>query len=154
DTTIHIWDTATGELLKQIDGHAASVIDLAFTRDGRRLISAAVDQTIRFWDTSTWTETQVLRGHTDEAWAIAISEAAQLIASTGKDGRLLLWRMDEKRVADGYRRLPGSLGDADVQPLDRSRVLLLPPGQPPELVDLKRDSPPVSLPRIGSSTNV
>jgi WD40 repeat protein len=33
-------------------------------------------------------------------------------------------------------------------------VLLLPPGQPPELVDLKRDSPPVSLSEIGSSTNV
>jgi hypothetical protein len=31
---------------------------------------------------------------------------------------------------------------------------LLPPGQQPQLVDLKRDSPPVSLPEIGSSTNV
>jgi WD40 repeat protein len=33
-------------------------------------------------------------------------------------------------------------------------VLLLPPGKTPELVDLKRDSPPVSLSEIGSSTNV
>jgi hypothetical protein len=33
-------------------------------------------------------------------------------------------------------------------------VLLLPPGKPPELVDLKRDSAPVSLPELGSSTNV
>jgi WD40 repeat protein len=153
-TTIHIWDTATGKLLKELAGHTASIIDLAFTRDGRRLISAGADQTIRFWDTSTWTETQVLRGHTHEVRAIAISEAAQLIASTDKDGSLMLWRMDEKRVADGYRRLSESLGDDGVQPLDHSRVLLQPPGQPPELVDLKRDSPPVSLPGIGSSDNV
>jgi WD40 repeat protein len=117
------------------------------------LISVATDQTIRFWDTSTWTETQQLRGHTDEIWAIAISEAEQLI-TTGKDGSLLLWRMDEKRAADGYRCLSESLGDDDVQPLDHSRVLLLPPGQPPELLDLKRDSPSVPLPGIGSSTNV
>jgi hypothetical protein len=44
--------------------------------------------------------------------------------------------------------------DDDVQLLDHSRVLLLPPGQPPEWLDLKRDSPPVPLPEIGSSTNV
>ena len=154
DTTIHIWDAATGELLKQLDGHTGWVCDLAFTRDGRHLISAASDQTIRFWDTSTWTETKVLRGHTDEVWAIAISEPAQLVASASKDGDLMLWTKDGKRAADGYRRLPESLGRNDVQPLDHSRVLLLPPGKPPELVDLKRDSPPVSLPEIGSSTNV
>ncbi len=153
-TTIRLWDAATGELLKQLERHTLYVSDLAFTRDGRRLISSAGDQTIRFWDTSTWTETEVLRGHTDEAWAIAISEPAQLIASVSRDGDLKLWRMDEKRATDGYRRLSESLGYDDVQPLDHSRVLLLPPGQPPELLDLKRDSAPVSLPEIGSSTNV
>ncbi|HKX62330.1 MAG TPA: hypothetical protein VJS65_10805, partial [Verrucomicrobiae bacterium] len=139
---------------KQLEGHTAWVGELAFTRDGRRLISAAADQTIRFWDTSTWTNTHVLRGHTDEIWALAISEPAQLIASTSRDGDLMLWRKDEKHAADGYRRLPESLGRDGVQPLDHSRVLLLPPDQPPELVDLKRDSPPVSLSEFGSSTNV
>jgi WD40 repeat protein len=154
-TTIHLWDAATGDPLKPpLAAHTASVIDLAFTRDGRHLISAGGDQTIRFWDTSAWTNTHVLRGHTDEPWSIAISEAAQLIASVSKDGNLMLWRMDEKRAADGRRRLSESLGRNDVQPLDHSRVLLLPAGQPPELVDLKRDSPPAPLPGIGSSTNV
>jgi serine/threonine protein kinase/WD40 repeat protein len=153
-TNIHIWNTATGELLKQLAGHTASVLDLAFTRDGRHLISAGADQTIRFWDTSTWAETQVLRGHTHEVWAIATSGTAQLIASTGKDGSLMLWRMDRKSAADGYRRLSESLENYDAQPLDHSRVFLLPPGQPPELVDLKRDSPPASLSGIGSSINV
>src|SRR5262249_14042721 len=109
---------------------------------------------IRFWDTSAWTETEVLRGHYGEVWAIAISEPAQLIASVSKDGDLKLWTKDGKRAADGYRRLSESLGPFAVQPLDHSRVLLLPPGQPPELVDLKRDAPPVSLSGLGSSDNV
>jgi WD40 repeat protein len=156
DTTIHIWDAATGEPLKPLPlaGHTGCVFDLAFTRDGRHLISAALDQTIRFWDTSVWTETEVLRGHNDEVWSIAISEPTQLIASVSKDGDLKLWRKDEKHAEHGYRRLPESLGPNDVQSLDHSRVLLLPPGQAPEVVDLKRDSPPVPLPEIGSSTNV
>ncbi|MFO1500094.1 MAG: serine/threonine-protein kinase [Verrucomicrobiota bacterium] len=126
DKTIHLWNTATGELLKTLAGHTASVIDLAFTQDGRRLISAAVDQTIRFWDTSTWTQTQVLRGHTDELWAIATSEAAQLIASAGKDGSLMLWRMDEKRAADWASGSPVGDSRRGCPPADHSRVLLLP----------------------------
>jgi WD40 repeat protein len=71
-----------------------------------------------------------------------------------KDGDLKLWKKDGKRAPNGYRRLSESLGDNDVQPLDHSRVLLLPQGKPPELVDLKHDFPPVPLPEIGPSTNV
>jgi len=154
DPLIQVWDAATGKLLKQLDRHTASVFDLAFTRDGRRLVSAGGDQTIRCWDTTTWTETEVLRGHAGEVWAIAISEPAKLIASVSKDGDLKLWAKDGKRAADGYRRLSESLGLDDVQPLDQSRVLLLPRGKPPEVVDLMGDSPPTPLTQIGSSKNV
>ena len=66
----------------------------------------------------------------------------------------MLWKEDGKSATDGYSRLPENLWFNQVLPLDHSRVLLLPPGQPPELVDLKRDSAPVPLPEIGSSTNV
>jgi WD40 repeat protein/tRNA A-37 threonylcarbamoyl transferase component Bud32 len=154
DPTIRVWDAATGGLLYRLDGHTGFVCKLAFTRDGQRLISAASDQSIRFWDTSTWTETQVLRGHTDEVHAVAVSEPAQLVASAGKDGNLLLWQDDGKSAADGYTRLPEELGYNQVLPLDHARVLLLHADKPPTLVDLKRGSAQVSLPEIGSSSNV
>ena len=154
DPAIRVWDAATGKRLYRLDGHTGWVCKLAFTGDGQRLISAASDQSIRFWDTSTWTETKVLRGHTDEVYALAISESAQLAASAGRNGDLLLWKGDEKSAADGYRRLPEKLRSKEVFPLDHSRVLLLPSSQPPELVDLKSDASPVSLPGIESSTNV
>jgi WD40 repeat protein len=125
-----------------------------FTWDGRHLISAGSDQSIRFWDTNDWNETQVLRGHTDEVYGVAISEPAHLVASTGKDENLLLWKVGGTSVTDGYRRLPENLRINEVLPLDESRVLLLPSGLPAELVDFKHDSPPVSLPEIGSSANV
>jgi WD40 repeat protein len=154
DSTIRVWDAATGRLLvRPLVGHTGYVCRLAFTKKGR-LISAGSDQTIRFWDTNSWTETHVLRGHTDEIHALAVSDSAQLIASTGKDGNLMLWKEDQKSTADGYSRLPESLRRDQVLPLDHSRVLLLPPGRPPELVDLKRDSAAMPLPEVGSSTHV
>jgi WD40 repeat protein len=154
DPTIRVWEAATGRLLFRLDGHTSWVCKLAFTRDGRRLISAASDQTIRFWDMSNGTETKVLRGHSDEVHAVAISEPAQLVASAGKDGNLMLWNDDGKRATDGYGRLPENLGVNAVRPLDKSRLLLLPPDKPPALMDLKQDSAAVSLPEVGSSTNV
>src|SRR5689334_2817813 len=74
--------------------------------------------------------------------------------SASKDGDLMLWKVDGESTTEGYRRLPGKLRHAQVLPLDHSRLLLLPPGQPPELLDLKHDSAAVSLPEIGDSTNV
>src|SRR6185295_9217820 len=57
DPIIRVWDAATGRLIERLVGHTSWVSELAFTPDGRRLISGAADQTIRFWDTSTWTNT-------------------------------------------------------------------------------------------------
>ena len=96
----------------------------------------------------------MLRGHSDEVYAVAISPREQLVASASKDGDLMLWKADGGGAADGYRRLPEDLSSAEVGPQDHSRVVLLPKGKPPHLVDLKQDAPPVLLTEIGSSTNV
>jgi WD40 repeat protein len=154
DSAIRVWDAATGRLLVRLDGHTAFVTKLAFSGDGRQLISGAGDQTIRFWDTGTWRETKTLRGHTEEINAIAISETAHLVASASKDGDVLLWRKDGESAVDGYRRLPEDLHVSQILPLDHSRVLLLPSGKPPDLIDLKRGALPVPQPQLGASSNV
>jgi len=153
DPTIRIWEADTGRPSFRLVGHTRWVGDLVFTRDGKYLISAAGDQSLRFWNTSTWNETKVLRGHAEEIYGVAISEATQLVASTGKDGALLLWEKDGNGITDGHIRLPEDLHENEVLPLDRTRMLLLPRGKPPELIDLKRDSAPTSLPEVGSSTD-
>jgi WD40 repeat protein len=152
DHTVRVWDAATGQLVRQLDGHTAWVSKLVFSKDGRQLISSATDQTIRFWDTGTWTETKVLRGHSDEIHSIALSETAQLLASAGKDGNLMLWKVDKQGTADGNVGLPEGLSDHEVVPLDHSRVLLLPQGKSPKLVDLHRDvlsAPPIEVAKFG-----
>jgi serine/threonine protein kinase/WD40 repeat protein len=151
DPTIRVWEAATGRLLVRLNGHTGWVSRLLFTKDGRRLISAASDQTIRFWDTSTWTETRVLRGHTDELCSVALSEAAHLVASAGKDGNIMLWQDGGKSATDGYQRFPDNWSTNTVLALDHSRVLLLERG---ETFDLKSGSAPELLPETASSANV
>jgi len=41
DSSIHVWDASTGRLLHRLEGHTGWVSQLVFSKDGRRLISAA-----------------------------------------------------------------------------------------------------------------
>lgn len=47
-----------------------------------------------------------------------------------------------------------TLGRNQLQPLDHSRVWLMPTDQSPEVMDFQSDSGPVTLPAVGSSTNI
>ena len=154
DPTIHVWDAATGRLLRQIAGHTGCLCRLIFTKDGHRLISAAADQTIRSWDTAAWTELEVLRGHTGSVDGVAISETAQLIASVSSNGDLVLWKNETPGVGDGYLRLPESARWNEVLPLDRSRVMVGHSKQPPELFDLQRGASLGPLTNAGPWSNM
>ncbi len=154
DTAIRIWDTANGHQIVRLDGHAAWVSHLEFSKDGRHLVSAATDQTIRIWDTSSWTELNVLRGHSDEVFSLAISGTAKLLASASKDGALTLWNDDGTGVFNGYARLPDDLQVDELLPLSQSRLLLLPAGKPPQFFDFKNNSRSDLPHSLGSSSNV
>jgi len=49
---IWIWDTRTGELLEMLWGHGSAVLSVAFTPDGRGLVSGSEDETMKYWDVS------------------------------------------------------------------------------------------------------
>ncbi len=49
---IQVWDAATGNELLSRTGHAGWVTSLAFTPDGRRLVSGSTDSTAFVWDLS------------------------------------------------------------------------------------------------------
>jgi hypothetical protein len=49
---VHLWDATTGALLHTFRGHQASVPALAFSRDGKVLVSASGDTTALVWDVS------------------------------------------------------------------------------------------------------
>lgn len=52
DSTIKVWDIHTGELLLNLRGHTGLVSSLAFSPDGRSLISGSHDHTAKIWDLS------------------------------------------------------------------------------------------------------
>jgi glucose repression regulatory protein TUP1 len=49
---VRIWDTKTGALLERFAGHTDSVYSVAFSPNGRALVSGALDQRVKIWDLS------------------------------------------------------------------------------------------------------
>ncbi|KAJ6559983.1 hypothetical protein B0H19DRAFT_1375904 [Mycena capillaripes] len=98
-------------LQKKLTGHSNGVLSVAFSPDGRRIVSGSFDNTIRIWDSETgaalgapWT------GHSSTVWAVAFSPDGRQIVSGSKDNTIHIWD-SETGVAfspDGRRIVSGS----------------------------------------------
>jgi eukaryotic-like serine/threonine-protein kinase len=74
-------------------GHTQSLDDMAFTRDGRRLVSCSDDHTVRVWELERG-ESRVLTGHTDEVWRLVLSPDQRFAVTGSKDRTARRWELD------------------------------------------------------------
>src|SRR5262249_48083991 len=73
-------------------GHAGAVYTVAFSPDGRRLVSAGADHAVKVWDLATGQEILALTGHTAQFTVAAFSPDGKRVASaSGKGCAVLLW---------------------------------------------------------------
>jgi WD40 repeat protein len=93
DIAIQLFDTATGKLTYQLEGHQRAARKLAFSRDSRRLASAGHDDTVRVWDVVTGQEV-LSRPAPRNVVDLGFSRDGRRLSAVAVDGTVRTWAGD------------------------------------------------------------
>src|SRR5439155_761449 len=63
DTTVRLWEVATGKQVRTFEGHINLVESVAFSPDGRHALSGSRDDTVRLWEVATGKQVRTFEGH-------------------------------------------------------------------------------------------
>jgi WD40 repeat protein len=98
DSTLKVWDLATGAVLRTLEGHAGSVNAASVTPDGRRAVSASEDNTLKVWDLTTEAVMHTLKGHADPVNGVSVTPDGLRAMSASDDNTLKIWDLTTRAV--------------------------------------------------------
>ena len=86
-----LWNTATGERVRNVTGHSGPLTGVSYHPGGNLIATSSWDRTIRLWDAATGDLRHTLAGHRDWVLHVAFSPDGGRIASSGAEGAIKLW---------------------------------------------------------------
>ncbi len=106
-------EQAAAVVLHRTLDHSDKVYSVAFSPDGRYLVSGSVTRHLHLWDLSKDESVPVtLSGHTKFVWSASFSPDAKTIASASGDGAVFLWDVASRsyyRIMESHPSLVLSL---------------------------------------------
>ena len=91
DEIVRIWNTATGELENELEGHTKGVWSVGFSHNGHFIVSGSGDKTVRIWNMATCETRYTLTGHTSRVTSVAISRDDKFVVSGSNDQTVRIW---------------------------------------------------------------
>jgi RNA polymerase sigma factor (sigma-70 family) len=80
--------------IRTLEGHTAPVERVAFSADGRRVLSSSMDGTVRLWDVETGKEIRRMVGHEDRVTCATFTPDGTQILSCSWDGTMRFWDVE------------------------------------------------------------
>ena len=99
-----IWDRTTGQERAQLSGHEAGVRCLAFSPDGRFLVTGGgeinqpVPGELIIWDAATFQEQFRFEGHASGTTGVGFTPDSQRLISVGHDQLVKIWNINTREL--------------------------------------------------------
>jgi WD40 repeat protein len=112
DQTIKLWDTASGDLIKTFNARSgeanpktyrAEVNSVAFSPDGRTVISGLSDNTIKLWELTSGNLLKTFKGHSNSVESVTFSPDGRTFVSGSLDYRVGLWDISKDRPIGTFK---------------------------------------------------
>src|SRR5262249_40281747 len=96
--TLRLWDAKSGEEIRRFEGHTGLIECVAWSADGRRMLSGGDDATARVWDLDTGKELYRFEGHPGGVWSVVFIPDGVHVLSSCAVGKapLLLWELPKE----------------------------------------------------------
>src|SRR5262249_29588156 len=93
DSTVRLWDFASGRPVGQLAGYFGEVRAIAFAADGKTGAAACHEPTLRVCAVLTGQERGEFGGQRGEGLAVAFSPDGKALATSSDDGTAFIWDM-------------------------------------------------------------
>lgn len=119
---VQIWNLVTRKASRVLDCQAGWVSRVAYTPDGRRLISTdGAGGLLTVWDTRSGVRLSDLRGHSLNVYALALGPDGKRIASGAGirgsgSGELIVWDTNSGKKGDSFLNLVDGVADLAFSP--------------------------------------
>ncbi|HEY7157797.1 MAG TPA: serine/threonine-protein kinase [Gemmataceae bacterium] len=107
DTTLRLWDAATGQEKSTLSGHDSAIFAVAFAHSGQFVLGSGGDGVLRFWDAATGKERPALSHNHSNARRLALSPDDRTAALSNSTQGIDLWDLDSRHIRQS---LPGDRG--------------------------------------------
>ena len=87
DKTARLWDTNNGKEIRRFEGHSAPVLSVAFSPDGRFVLTGGLDKTARLWNTASGHEVRRFASPSVSVsvWSLAFSPDGRYVIAAAFD---------------------------------------------------------------------
>ncbi len=91
NTSLVLWDAATGHRRVALEGHTAGIAAFAWSPDGKAIVTASHDKTLHVYDTASGKLKHTLARHAGPVLCVAWSPDGTDIVSGGQDKKVIVW---------------------------------------------------------------
>ena len=88
---VKLWDTSNGKLIASLEGHSSNVWSVAFSPDGKTLVSSGYDGKVILWSVDEKKSIATLEKHKGWCRAVAFHPEGSHFATAGEDGTVVIW---------------------------------------------------------------